>query len=426
MGRSTSRKVQDETNASQKGAKTWFRRLISPGDVQAATYLAIALVLMDAILSVLIVFKVPYTEIDWEAYMSHISLFRAGERDYSKLIGGTGPCVYPGGYIYIYTLVQKITGGAVFPAQILFLALYLATLATVLTIYVRAAVVPPWALCFLCLSKRLHSIYMLRLFNDCFAMLFAYLSILSFQSQGWMLGLTLFSIGVSVKMNVLLMAPSLFLLMLQTTTLTRTTCAVALAGLVQLVAGLPFLVHKPWIYIKNAFNLGRRFLYIWSVNFKFLPEDIFLSATFAAVLLAAHLLVLLLFAERVWCKGNNGVWRSIQPGTTVRTEAASPERIATVLFTANLIGVFFSRSLHYQFYSWYFHMLPLLLWKTNLSNGVRIAIWTIVEFCWNIYPSTFWSSLVLFFVHGILLVALWRAGAGSVKITIEKKAKKRN
>lgn len=37
------------------------------------------------------------------------------------------------------------------------------------------------------------------------------------------------------------------------------------------------------------------------------------------------------------------------------------------MFTANLIGVAFSRSLHYQFYVWYYHSLPALLWATRFS-----------------------------------------------------------
>jgi hypothetical protein len=36
----------------------------------------------------------PDTEIDWQTYMQHVQSFLAGERDYSKLTGDTGPLVY--------------------------------------------------------------------------------------------------------------------------------------------------------------------------------------------------------------------------------------------------------------------------------------------------------------------------------------------
>jgi hypothetical protein len=44
----------------------------------------------------------------------------------------------------------------------------------------------------------------------------------------------------------------------------------------------------------------------WSVNFKFVPEHVFLSKPFALGLLAAHLAMLLALAHRRWHKHGGG------------------------------------------------------------------------------------------------------------------------
>ena len=48
-----------------------------------------------------------------------VSGFLGGERDYSKLQGDTGPLVYPAGFLYIYSAIQHVTGGEVYPAQVI-------------------------------------------------------------------------------------------------------------------------------------------------------------------------------------------------------------------------------------------------------------------------------------------------------------------
>lgn len=76
------------------------------------------------------------------------------------------------------------------------------------------------------------------------------------------------------------------------------------------------------------------------------------------------------------------------------------------MFTSNFVGIVFSRSLHFQFYSWYWFSLPYLLWTTSLPTVVRLALLGVIEVVWNIFPSNPASSAVLLGCHVVLLFAL--------------------
>ena len=139
-----------------------------------------------------------------------------GERDYTLIKGQTGPLVYPAGFLYIFTALYYATaGGSVRLAQILFAVVYLVNQSVVMRTYIATQAVPPWALILLCLSKRVHSIFLLRLFNDGITMLLANTAILLLLKRRWRWSLLLFSAALSVKMNVLLLAPPVAIILLQ-------------------------------------------------------------------------------------------------------------------------------------------------------------------------------------------------------------------
>lgn len=70
----------------------------------------------------------------------------------------------------------------------------------------------------------------------------------------------------------------------------------------QLLVGAPFLLTNAKAYVVGAFNLSRVFLYKWSVNWKFIPEDIFLDTRFHVGLLVLHLVLLAGFSYFHWHK----------------------------------------------------------------------------------------------------------------------------
>jgi len=74
--------------------------------------------------------------------MQQIALYRAGERDYSAIKGATGPLVYPGAHVYIYSLLWDVTdhGTNIVLAQKIFAVVYMLTLGVVMACYQRAGV----------------------------------------------------------------------------------------------------------------------------------------------------------------------------------------------------------------------------------------------------------------------------------------------
>ena len=83
------------------------RRLGDRDDARCAVAVSALLCAFELVFCVAIVRVVPYTEIDWRAYMDEVGGFLRGERDYTKLEGDTGPLVYPAGFVYLYAILKK-------------------------------------------------------------------------------------------------------------------------------------------------------------------------------------------------------------------------------------------------------------------------------------------------------------------------------
>jgi alpha-1,3-mannosyltransferase len=139
---------------------------------------------------------------------------------------------------------------------------------------------------------------MLRMFNDCIAVLCGYIAVLLFTRKNWRVGCLVYSLGVSVKMNMLLYAPGVLLALLLGTGYTETFICLSICAAVQVVLGLPFLTTYPVQYLMKAFELNRVFTYKWTVNFKFLPEEVFVSKPLSLLLLALTVLGIVAFAAK--------------------------------------------------------------------------------------------------------------------------------
>ncbi|KAL3965676.1 hypothetical protein ACCO45_002680 [Purpureocillium lilacinum] len=382
--------------------RAWrFALAVATGQHALSQLVPPALWLLDAILCVLVLWKVPYTEIDWVAYMEQVAQYVGGERDYTRIEGGTGPLVYPAAHVYIYTGLYYLTdrGKDILLAQQLFAVLYMATLTVVMLCYWKAKV-PPYIFPLLILSKRLHSVFILRCFNDCFAALFLWLAIYFFQRRHWTLGSLAYTWGLGIKMSLLLVLPAVAVVLFLGRGFRGSLRLAWLMAQVQIAIAVPFLAGNWRGYLGRAFELSRQFKFEWTVNWRMLGEDVFLSRGFAISLLAGHALVLLIFITTRW----------LQPAD--RPFHVTPDYVMAVILSANVIGLLFARSLHYQFYAYLAWSTPYLLWRAAPHPLLAIPLWLAQEWAWNVFPSTDVSSTV---VVNILLVTVVLVYFGTAK-----------
>jgi alpha-1,3-mannosyltransferase len=117
---------------------------------------------------------------------------------------------------------------------------------------------------------------------------------------------SLFSLAVTVKMNIFLFAPAVFFIMLFSIGIRKTVANLALCAIVQLIVGFEFLSYDPLAYLGRAFELGRVFQYRWSVNWQFVDESVFLATNFHLILLCAHLILLVVFILTTWFRRHGG------------------------------------------------------------------------------------------------------------------------
>ncbi|CDR99101.1 related to Alpha-1,3-mannosyltransferase [Sporisorium scitamineum] len=386
----------------------WLRRVCL--DDYGYKFALPALAIASAVLSEAVIRRISFTEIDFQTYVAQAALFLNGERDYAKLDppNGSGPCVYPAAHLYVYSFFHWLTDGGsnILPAQHIFAALLTANNLLVALLY-RHAGLPPLTVLPLILSKRIYSIFLLRMFNDPIAIFFVYSALLAAIKARWKLSALLFSFGLGIKMNVLLFLPGLAAAAFAYTGIKGAISYVALTVVVQALLSLPFTLHDPRAYLSSAFDFSRAFLYVWTVNWRFVPEDTFLSPHFAKGLLALHLFLLALLGLFRWTGiGSQGPKWILNNLSNDSHGLAQPEKIAILCsaFTSNVVGILCSRSLHYQFYSWYFHQVPFLLWFSKLPVVLRPLLPLALEWCWNVFPSADVSSRLLLACHVVLVL----------------------
>ena len=231
-----------------------------------------------------------------------------------------------------------------------------------------------------------------------------------------MFGSLAYSVAISIKMSVLLAAPGVALVLLQALPGSRAINMTFIMMQVQMLLAIPFLSVNSKSYFSRAFDLSRQFLFKWTVNWRFLSEETFLSKRFSIALLVLNLTILSFFAFTRWTMPSNASFpdlirrtlKSLFPkGQQQILLNVNADFILTTILTSLMIGLLCARSLHYQFFAYISWSTPFLLWKSRMPGYLVYAVWGLQEVAWNVYPSTSCSSLLIVSCLTLQVAGTW-------------------
>jgi len=218
-----------------------------------------------------------------------------------------------------------------------------------------------------------HSVFVLRLFNDAVTSTFTYLSILLIVSEKYSLSAVVLSFAISIKMNPVLILPAASICIVLARGWSQLFAFLSIGCLAQLAIAAPFLITNPKEYLVRAFGGPGDMQQVWSVNWRFLPEELFVHKAFGPGLLLLMAATLVWFTHNRWVP-NGGILSARLWRWRAQTRI-DPLKAVALIFTHNFIAMAFLRTMHFQFIVWYFHMVPFLAWYVVRPDRQRGFTW---------------------------------------------------
>ena|ERR1700722_3466920 len=115
-------------------------------------------------------------------------------------------------------------------------------------------------------------------------------------------------------MSVILYLPGLLVILFKRGGLLWMIRHLSTLILSQAILAIPFLRVDPWSYLQASFDVQRVFMYKWTVNWRFVTEETFLSPAWSKSLLIGHASALLAFCIFKWCQRDGNVWVILERG----------------------------------------------------------------------------------------------------------------
>ncbi len=285
---------------SRSPAVAWLRRVCLTD--YGYTFALPALAIASTVLSQAVIRRIAFTEIDFQTYLGQAALFLQGERNYANStlkeevdLASTPLCTSTS--TPSFTGLRKAESTSCphrtsLPVSDRQRACRGAVVPTSWTSTHRCATCDP-------VQEDTFDLSATHVQRP-IAILCVYLALFAAINARWKFSALLFSLGLGIKMNVLLFLPrhccsSVRLQRSQGSHVVHLDHRLSTSAHL-----IPFTLHNAQAYLSRAFDFSRAFLYVWTVNWRFVSEETFLSQPFAKSLLALHLGLLVLFGLFRW------------------------------------------------------------------------------------------------------------------------------
>ena len=374
------------------------------------------LILYQAIVQVLLSGN---QEVDWPTYVQQFEVILKGEFDYAKIRGNTGWLFYPAGHVYQFSIIYflYINGKYYLNAAedgkfcwCLYIFLFLIMNYILFKMYDVLPKKDRWIKIFLILSKQLKRAIIIVRFNDIFSMIPLYLCIyflINNQKKGLYYATFCYAFALASKTNVLLFLPGLLYIFTKVKGPLFALIQLLTIIISQFLFGYPFINANASNYLSRAYDFSRTFDFIETMNWKMLPENIFLHPLFHKFLFFLHMILLAAFLFFKWEKLSTKIFTDLRLNDwslEMKNIPLNKAFIVRIMFICNFIGIFCFRSLHFQFIIWFYGTLPFLIWSTKLNGILKFLLICSYEF--SFADKTPFRSILIFIANFSIVIAL--------------------